>query len=408
MEYLYTNLPRYITVTPRSAFANSVVQSGSVLLFSEDGTTLTAKLPDGSFVPVGGGGGGSTDFYKCATVITSVIFDAAGGLDPADGLYVCQNGRMLNGYPVYRKTGTSYYLSYVTNNGWIITDVDPEDDLTEHILFANNESADITDWPEPMTVTYASSGSWTGYKAILDSANGVYSFESSITSGLTWSNVLRPQVGNDYNDGATVQATIPQIILMAHLNQNLNLEGGGSMTAAGTITYSAGKSGYAASVDQDNYINTGLSTSALQGDFTIDFWVKIPDTTTRFAPLAGYFDCRIGIDSYRGYWNIWAGNNGWNILQADDAGYDNSGNGSIACTTDWTHIAYVHSGNDWYLFVNGQLSVHKVRQGDVSGDVDVCIGRWGGGGFSSTPILIDELRIHNKALWTAAFTPPNA
>ena len=46
-EYIFTDLPRYVTITPRTAFSNSVVQSDHVLLFSEDGETLTAKLPDG-------------------------------------------------------------------------------------------------------------------------------------------------------------------------------------------------------------------------------------------------------------------------------------------------------------------------------------------------------------------------
>lgn len=54
MEYLPTNLPQYVRQTSRSALANSVVESGHVLLFSEDGESLTAKLPDGSFVDVGG------------------------------------------------------------------------------------------------------------------------------------------------------------------------------------------------------------------------------------------------------------------------------------------------------------------------------------------------------------------
>ena len=83
MEYLYTNLPRYITVTPRSAFANSVVQSGSVLLFSEDGSTLTAKLPDGSFITVGGSGGTdvSDTTAEAGDVLSGKIFyDSAGSL----------------------------------------------------------------------------------------------------------------------------------------------------------------------------------------------------------------------------------------------------------------------------------------------------------------------------------------
>ena len=37
-----------------------------------------------------------------------------------------------------------------------------------------------------MTVTYASSGFWTGYKAVFDAVSGTYSFEATATSGLTY------------------------------------------------------------------------------------------------------------------------------------------------------------------------------------------------------------------------------
>ena len=66
-EYLYTDLPRYVKTTPRENFADSVVKSGSVLLFSEDGEKLVAKLPDGTFKEIGGSG----EYYRCASVDTS-------------------------------------------------------------------------------------------------------------------------------------------------------------------------------------------------------------------------------------------------------------------------------------------------------------------------------------------------
>lgn len=69
-EYIYTDLPRYVKTTPRENFANSVVKDGAVLLFSEDGETLVAKHPDGSFTEISSGGG-SAEFYKCASVDTS-------------------------------------------------------------------------------------------------------------------------------------------------------------------------------------------------------------------------------------------------------------------------------------------------------------------------------------------------
>ena len=55
MEYLPTDLPKYMKTTSREAVANSPVEAGHVLLFSEDGTSLTAKKSDGSFESVGGG-----------------------------------------------------------------------------------------------------------------------------------------------------------------------------------------------------------------------------------------------------------------------------------------------------------------------------------------------------------------
>ena len=62
-EYLLTDLPRYVKTAPRGNFANSVVKEGAVLLFSEDGETLVAKHPDGTFSEIGSGssGGGNLE-----------------------------------------------------------------------------------------------------------------------------------------------------------------------------------------------------------------------------------------------------------------------------------------------------------------------------------------------------------
>ena len=67
MEYIFTNLPQYIKINSRSEFSSSVVSSGAVLLFTEDGITLTGKLPDGTFITIGGSGSGGTDPVGNAT-----------------------------------------------------------------------------------------------------------------------------------------------------------------------------------------------------------------------------------------------------------------------------------------------------------------------------------------------------
>ena len=56
-EYIFTNLPQYVKLNSRTEFSSSVVSSGAVLLFTEDGLTLTGKLPDGTFITIGGSSG---------------------------------------------------------------------------------------------------------------------------------------------------------------------------------------------------------------------------------------------------------------------------------------------------------------------------------------------------------------
>ena len=72
MEYVFTNLPQYVRVNSRSEFSSSVVQSGHLLLFSEDGESLTAKQPDGSFTQIGGSGGmDDLEFFDWFTILSN-------------------------------------------------------------------------------------------------------------------------------------------------------------------------------------------------------------------------------------------------------------------------------------------------------------------------------------------------
>lgn len=110
MEYIFTNLPRYITITPRSAFANSVVQANHVLLFSEDGETLTAKHPDGSYTVYGSGYGWDTSAPVTIAGqwlhVVAVFGQGSGGSRPAS-VYV--NGVVTSGSFAY---SSSAYNSY--------------------------------------------------------------------------------------------------------------------------------------------------------------------------------------------------------------------------------------------------------------------------------------------------------
>jgi autotransporter passenger strand-loop-strand repeat protein len=82
-EYIFTNLPQYVKVNSRTEFSSSVVSSGAVLLFSEDGLTLTGKLPDGTFITIGGSSGtdvSSTTAEASDVLSGKVFYDSAGVL----------------------------------------------------------------------------------------------------------------------------------------------------------------------------------------------------------------------------------------------------------------------------------------------------------------------------------------
>ena len=81
-EYIFTNLPQYVKLNSRSEFSSSVVSSGAVLLFTEDGCTLTGKLPDGTFITIGG----------------------SSGTDVSDTTATA--GTVLGGYAFYNSAGT--------------------------------------------------------------------------------------------------------------------------------------------------------------------------------------------------------------------------------------------------------------------------------------------------------------
>ena len=236
MEYLYTNLPRYITVTPRSAFADSVVQSGSVLLFSEDGTTLTAKLPDGSFITVGGSGGTdvSDTTATAADVLAGKDFHLANGVKATGTIQTVtasQSGNVVTvpaGYiaaaqtftvgtakaaATYTPTTSDQTITagqYLTGDQTIKGDANL---LAANIVqgvtifgvtgTASGGGGGSTDFYKCASVNTANN-TWTGYKAVL--SGGSYTFEATVTSGLTYGAGFTPAVGNVYSEDTRIQA----------------------------------------------------------------------------------------------------------------------------------------------------------------------------------------------------------
>ncbi len=104
-EYLLTDLPRYVKTAPRENFANSVVKEGAVLLFSEDGETLVAKHPDGTFSEIGSGssGGDTSAFESDAMAIIGTPTGGGSGGESGSG----EEAVTLSGTLFYEVTGTA-------------------------------------------------------------------------------------------------------------------------------------------------------------------------------------------------------------------------------------------------------------------------------------------------------------
>ena len=547
-EYLYTNLPQYIRVTPRSAFANSVVQNGSVLLFSEDGTTLTAKLPDGSFITVGGSGGtdvsdttataatvlsgydfynasgvkttgsiqtvtasqsgnvvtvpagyiaaaqtltvgtakaaatytpttsdqtitagqyltgdqtikgdanlvaanivsgvtifgvtgtasggGSTDFYKCATVsgpYTETYYVVSGaGMAAVNGNYT-DTGTTSSGKPVYSYTnsGTTYYLFYDSVwEGWFIhtsTTFTTDYAMDECLYYKRdwNESwyaggGGSGDPPSVTltTVTHDLPKTWTGYKAVYDSVTGTYSFEQTATSDLTWTDI-KPQVGGIYSADTKIIASyiltaFPTDGLVFHASlssSSATCESGQTLTPDGAnISYQTYKGIPCVRVYNGSFIKvlSGLNLLPVgSAPFTMSVWALASSISEEYGKSPfGYKGNGTGI-WFDGIWDHDDGGPRFISVQ------NMLGTGIAYSVDTWYHVCITFDGTMMSSYVNG-IAGNTVTPTMSSGDRQIFIG---GNieGIHNFNGYIAGCRIYNRALLpvevtqlAAEFTP---
>lgn len=130
-ELIPSNLPQFVRLTPRSAFANSVIPQGCVLFLAEPdgngGAKFIYKKPDGSFSEIGGGSG-STPFYKCASVGSGTWSGYLASVDGTTGVWsyasTATAGRVYNNLTplvgkVYADAGAGYIFEVDTGAKWI-------------------------------------------------------------------------------------------------------------------------------------------------------------------------------------------------------------------------------------------------------------------------------------------------
>lgn len=161
-EYLLTDLPRYVKTAPRENFANSVVKEEAVLLFSEDGETLVAKHPDGTFSEIGSGssGGDTSAFESDAMAIIGTPTGGGGG------------GETTGRNSLYYFPLDTDYKSYGRNSTFELSAKDDDGFVPAHFTFGAKATGNIdvsTIFKSDFTVDF-----WS--KVISTSGNGIVNF----------------------------------------------------------------------------------------------------------------------------------------------------------------------------------------------------------------------------------------
>ncbi len=183
---------------------------------------------------ISGGSGGSA-FYKCAGLVAAVAGAVQGQTLRMQGTDSIAGGSQDITFTLEDATKTGKNRTWKSSDGTyrLLNKLDEDQDSGEYIWYiiheysggttdniwtsigctgsTSNDPWDMTDmmriedgmnYALTWTVSEASAGTpatWNGYKLV--SANGYYVFETTATTGLTYSNIV-PEVGKIYPDGA--------------------------------------------------------------------------------------------------------------------------------------------------------------------------------------------------------------
>lgn len=235
-----------------------------------------------------------------------------------------------------------------------------------------------------------SAKTWSGYKAVLN--NGIYMFESNVTSGLTYTSVT-PVVGSIYSADALVQiaymaGNIPTqgLIFYASLAEDSTAETGQDVTTYGNISWGIISGIPCATFTNNSYLKYSFSEISGNEPSTLSAWLNSktdPDTLrvpyqcgVEFTGTRNNDTIRqIGVvsDNYLG--GGWYGSELGSSIKAYNTGWHN-----VVITYDYpTGKLYVdgvfQSSGTFYLnTTTGYLSIGADVNGDTpfSGGIASC------------------------------------
>ncbi len=158
-----------------------------------------------------------------------------------------------------------------------------------------------------------------------------------------------------------------------------------------------------------------LLSPQVVGDFTFELWLYGLPSWGGASATPGLFGRRASssayglisfIDPSTGFVNVW-----WATSSVPFA-WAHQMISSISCINSaWNHVAYVRSGTNYYLFINGQIGATLTTSDRIRDDDSpwtVGSSDYNGNTTLTSGLYIDEFRFSGNAVYTAPFTPPTA
>ena len=235
----------------------------------------------GNFMP-GGTSGTSAEYYKCASVTGSDTLS----------VNIPNNAELSGVYTYNSSTGryvhTSGAFIFHDGNYWVLVGTDGLYYCQSDEIASGTTPVDATGWKLSsgpmnaidMTVTIPST--WSGYKAVFDSTAGTWSFEDTVTEGLTYTSVT-PVVGFTYSSDGLVRAVLYSGMfygLIGYYRFNGDVDNAVNQEANGAaqnVIYVEGKNGRAVQFDgSTSQVNLPKIVS-VRGCYqaSISVWFKI-------------------------------------------------------------------------------------------------------------------------------------
>ena len=243
---------------------------------------------------------------------------------------------------------------------------------------------------------------WTGYKAVL--TDGVYSFEETVTEGLTYGTAYTPVISKVYNADATIQVTklwdgmvmpteglllyvpLDSTPITAPTGQDIELNGDHSVLSGslGGIKYCSFSSTYAEVTPVTDF-PTG------DDERTVSAWVYATDVNTRQTIF-----CH-GANARNQTWSFELRSGKISVSGGADAANEGYSIGSVPANS-WHHLAVVHRDSADHFYLDGE-GIGSFAYARETGS-DLCYIGTGSDALQMLPsnIYIAALRFYNRAL----------